>query len=76
LEGGPEGEQVWPDYADAMGDMIVPIEQHEFPLEQWRPDVPRWIKTSLLTRNGLEQTKSGGRYTMHIQATVYRMAGP
>jgi 4-amino-4-deoxy-L-arabinose transferase-like glycosyltransferase len=76
LEGGPEGEQVWPAYADAMGDMIVPVEQHEFPVEQWRPDVARWIKTSLLTREGLEGKKSAGRYTMHIQATVYRVAGP
>lgn len=74
LEGGPEGEQVWPAYADAMRDMIVPVEQHEFPVEQWRSDVPRWIKTSLLTRDGLERVKSAGRYTMHIQATVYRVA--
>ena len=76
LEGGPEGEQVWPEYADALGDMIVPVEQHEFPVEQWRSDAPRWIKTSLLTRDGLERKKSAGRYTMHIQATVYRVAGP
>jgi 4-amino-4-deoxy-L-arabinose transferase-like glycosyltransferase len=76
LEGGPEGEQVWPEYAEAMSDLLVPAEQQEFPVEQWRPDVSRWIKTSLLTRDGLEEKKSAGRYTMHIQATVYRVAGP
>jgi len=76
LEGGPEGEQVWPDYIDAMRDMLVPTAQREFAVEQWRHDVAQWIKRSLLTRNELEQVKSAGRYTMRIQATVYDVAAP
>jgi hypothetical protein len=76
LEGGPEGEQVWPEYAEAMSDLLTLTDQQEFPVEQWRPDVSRWIKTSLLTRDGLEKQKSAGRYTMHIQATLYRVVGP
>jgi hypothetical protein len=38
--------------------------------------VARWIKTSLLTRAGLERAKSEGRFTMHIQAIVYRVSRP
>ncbi len=76
LEGGPEGEQVWPDYIDAMRDMLVPTAQREFAVEQWRRDVAQWIKRSLLTRDELEQVKSAGRYTMRIQATLYSVAAP
>jgi hypothetical protein len=73
LEGGPEGEQVWPDYSDAMGDMIVLTAQQEFAIEQWQRDVVQWIKRSLLTRDKLERAKLTGRYAMRIRATVYRM---
>jgi|GEM_PF-3019683 len=76
LEGGPEGEQVWPDYADAMGDLLKPAARHEFSIEQWRRDAIQWLKRSLLTRQELERFKSDSRYTMHIQATVYRVAEP
>jgi 4-amino-4-deoxy-L-arabinose transferase-like glycosyltransferase len=76
LEGGPEGEQVWTDYAGAMGDALVPVTRQEFVIEQWQHSVAQWVKQSLLTREGLERVKSAGRYTMHIQATVYRLAEP
>ena len=75
LEGGPEGEQVWPDYIGAMGDMLEPVAHQEFTVEQWQRDIVQWLKRSLLTRQELER-KSASRYTMHIQATVYRVAEP
>jgi hypothetical protein len=75
LEGGPEGEQVWPDYADALDEMFLPVAQHEFAIQQWRRDVPQWLKLSLLTREGLDRQKSKGRYPMNIRATVYRLTG-
>lgn len=76
LEGGPEGEQVWPDYVGAIGELLIPVTRQEFAIEQWRHSVAQWVKQSLLTREGLEREKSAGRYTMHIQATVYRLAEP
>jgi 4-amino-4-deoxy-L-arabinose transferase-like glycosyltransferase len=76
LEGGPEGEQVWPDYADAMSDMLEPVAHHEFAIQQWRRDIVQWLKRSLLTQEELERAKSVSRYTMHIQATVYRVTQP
>ena len=75
LEGGPEGEQVWPDYFGAMGDMLEPVAHQEFTVEQWQRDIVQWLKRSLLTRQELER-KSASRYTMHLQATVYRVAEP
>ena len=75
LEGGPEGEQVWPDYIGAMGDMLEPVAHQEFTVEQWQRDIVQWLKRSLLTRQELER-KSASRYTMHLQATVYRVAEP
>lgn len=72
LEGGPEGEQVWPEYAALMSDMLEPVAHQEFTIEQWQRDLVQWIKRSLLTRDGLERAKATGRYTMHIRATVYR----
>ena len=75
LEGGPEGEQVWPTYADTLNEALVPVAQQGFAIQQWRRDVPQWLKRSLLTRAGLEQQKSKGRYTMNIRATVYRWSG-
>lgn len=74
LERGPEGEQVWPAYADALGEMLVQVAQQEFAIQQWRRDVPQWLKRSLLTRADLEREKSKGRYTMNIRATVYRLS--
>jgi 4-amino-4-deoxy-L-arabinose transferase-like glycosyltransferase len=76
LEGGPEGEQVWPEYFDAMDDMLAPVAHQEFAIDQWRRDVVQWIKQSLLTREGLERARSAARYTMHIQASVYRVTSP
>ena len=73
LEGGPEGEQVWPDYADAMSDMLKPVARHEFAIQQWQRDIVQWLKRSLLTWAELESTKSNSRYTMHIQVRVYRV---
>ena len=69
LEGGP----VWPDYADAMSDMLKPVARHEFAIQQWQRDIVQWLKRSLLTWVELESTKSNSRYTMHIQARVYRV---
>ena len=75
LEGGPEGEQVWPDYIGAMGDMLEPVAHQEFTVEQWQRDIVQWLKRSLLTRQELER-KLASRYTMHNQATVYHVAEP
>jgi len=76
LEGGPEGTQVWSDYAQAMGQALIPVAQREFAIEQWQRSIVQWIKRSLLTQDELERVKASGRYTMHIQATVYRVTEP
>jgi hypothetical protein len=72
LEGGPEGEQVWPEYAAAMDDILDPVADREFTIQQWQRDVIQWLKRSLLTLRELE-SRSASRYVMHIRATVYRV---
>ncbi len=76
LEGGPEGQQVWGNYARAFESWLVPIDQQEFSIEQWKRNAAQWLKSSLLTRAGLERVASESHYTMHIVATLYRVAEP
>ncbi len=71
LEGGPEGDPIWSEYARALGNTLALIAQQDIVLEQY--DLGAWLKNSPLTREELEQVKSARRYTLHIRATVYQV---
>ncbi|MCI0398492.1 MAG: glycosyltransferase family 39 protein [Chloroflexi bacterium] len=73
LEGGPAGGPYWPDYANALGDILIPAGRQQFAIEQYR--VSGWLDQSPLTREGLSQAMSAGRYTLYVQATIYQVAG-
>ncbi len=74
LEGSPEGEPVWHEYAAALGEALVPVAVQDFEIEQYA--VGRWLRQSLLTRDGLARATADRRYTLHIRATLYQLVEP
>jgi hypothetical protein len=71
LEGGLEGQAVWPAYAGALGDSLEPAAAADFPIEF--SDLSGYLNGQRATREGLAAAQESGRIPLNVRATVYRL---
>jgi hypothetical protein len=71
LEGGPAGGPYWPEYAPALGDVLVFSGRQQFSVVQYQ--VGNWLNRSRLTSAGLAQAMAEREVTFIVQVTVYKV---
>jgi hypothetical protein len=71
LEGGPWGAPFWPDYTEALMDILEPVARKDFQIELI--DTGSWQDEVLLREAAWEQVKAASREELAVSVIVYRI---
>ena len=71
FEGGAWGLPFWPEYNQAMNDVLEPLARQDFQVSYY--DTEGWQDSELLVRDSWERVKAESRYTLDIAIIVYRV---
>jgi hypothetical protein len=74
LEGGLEGQQIWPEYEQALDSELRPVASELIPLDFCNLD--GWLKTASITRRSLSQAKAENCWVLNVKATMYLLLDP
>jgi hypothetical protein len=74
FEGGAWGLPFWPEYSQAMNDVLEPLARQDFQVSYY--DTEGWQDSELLVRDLWERVKAESRYTLDIEIIVYRVHQP
>ena len=71
FEGGPWGLAFWPEYTDAMADILEPVAREEFQIDLI--DTGNWQDKALLRQAEWEKVKANSREELAISTIIYRL---
>ncbi len=71
FEGGAWGLPFWPEHSQAMAEFLEPVARESFQVSYY--DTAGRQDSELLSGEAWERVKEDGRYTLHIEAIIYRI---